>query len=304
MAHGIDYAHPEYLVEVDWLAEHLYDPDVRVVDVTSRLTADLVNLGRERCFDEGHIPGSVHLDVGSAKGALSDPDHELAWMWPSNAQIERVLGELGITNGTRVILVAQTPREGLDSGTMWCTRAWWTLHHSGVNCAILRGGLEAWTAAGHELSDEPASITPTVFRVPADALAVTARVDAAQVLAAFDDVATCVVDALPEGRYTGTEPGYGPRKGHITGAVNLPYRRMITAETAAFASAEELRQIVGELGLMERPRVITYCGGAIAATVDAFVLKLLGHRDVAVYDGSLMEWSTRPELPMTDPASA
>jgi thiosulfate/3-mercaptopyruvate sulfurtransferase len=100
------------------------------------------------------------------------------------------------------------------------------------------------------------------------------------------------------------DPGYGPRRGHITGAVNVPYLRLITAETAAFAAPDVLAEILGEAGLLEQQRVITYCGGAIAATVDAFVLKLFGHPQVSVYDGSLMEWSARDDLPMTNPSEA
>ncbi len=300
----MEFVNPHFLVDVEWLADNLYDPGVRVVDVTSRLTADLTNQAKEKCFDLGHIPGSVHLDVGSAHGALSDPEQTLAWMWPSNAQVERVLGEIGVTNGTRVILVARTPRAGLDSGTMWCTRAWWTLHHLGVDCAILHGGIEAWEAAGHELSTDQPSITPTKFTIAGEATATAARVNADQVLAALGDTATCVVDALPEGRYQGVDPGYGPRRGHITGAVNVPYPRLITAETAAFAAPDVLAEILGEAGLLDQQRVITYCGGAIAATVDAFVLKLFGHPQVSVYDGSLMEWSARDDLPMTNPSEA
>jgi hypothetical protein len=112
----MEFVNPHFLVDVAWLADNLYDPGVRVVDVTSRLTSDLKNMAKEKCFDLGHIPGSVHLDVGSGHGALSDPDHDLAWMWPSDARIEAVLGELGVTNGTRVILVARTPVRGWIQG--------------------------------------------------------------------------------------------------------------------------------------------------------------------------------------------
>ena len=119
----MSFTHPEYLVETDWLADHLDDPRVRVLDVTAMLTRDLHNRAREAWFDQGHIPGSVFFDVASGQGALSDPEASLPWMWPSARQFEAVMGEVGVANDTRVVLVARTPREGLDSGTMWCTRA-------------------------------------------------------------------------------------------------------------------------------------------------------------------------------------
>jgi thiosulfate/3-mercaptopyruvate sulfurtransferase len=171
----------------------------------------------------------------------------------------------------------------------------------GVDVAIHHGGLESWEASGLPLETGPVSVPPGSVTVPGDGLA--ARATAADVLVALGDGDACVVDALSAANFAGVDPGYGPRRGHISGARNLPYTSLITAETAAFLDGPGLRAAVDALGLLDRPRVVTYCGGAIAATVVAFVLALLGHGNVAVYDGSLMEWSRDPSLPMTDPSA-
>ena len=101
-----------------------------------------------------------------------------------------------------------------------------------------------------------------------------------------------------EDRFDGSGTKYGPRGGHIAGAVNVPFRSLIEAETAAFVDVDTMREALDRAGLFDQPSVITYCGGAIAATVDAFPLVLSGYDRVAVYDGSLMEWSANPDLPM------
>jgi thiosulfate/3-mercaptopyruvate sulfurtransferase len=114
-----------------------------------------------------------------------------------------------------------------------------------------------------------------------------------------------VVDSLSAESFAGAdEETYGPRKGHITGAVNVPYSSMIDADTGLFVGADEMRTHFEQAGALFTEKVITYCGGAIAATVDAFSLALLGHTNVAVYDGSLFEWTWDPTLPMTDPSNA
>jgi thiosulfate/3-mercaptopyruvate sulfurtransferase len=291
-----DIVHPEYLVEVDELAAMLGRPGVRVLDVTARLTAALENTARTRCFDEGHIPGSVCFDVGSGHGVLSDPDHDLPWMWPSPDRVTGSLRAAGVDQGDRIVIVASTPRPGVDAGTMWCTRAWWTLHHMGLDVAVLRGGIEGWVAAGHPLTTEATVVEPGNVTVTSDGL--HARATSGDVLAALDDGATCVVDALSPANYAGEEPGYGPRRGHITGAVNIPGQSLIRSETADFIDASALTTALSALRPDERP-IISYCGGAIAATMVAFGLALLGHNEVRVYDGSLMEWSRDPDLPMT-----
>ncbi len=293
----MSFSHPEYLVSTSWLAEHLDDPNVCILDVTAKLTSSLVNRAEEDCFALGHIPGSHLFDVSSGKGVLSDVGADLPWMWPSPEHFVATMAAFGIGPDTRVVLVARTPRAGLDSGTMWCTRAWWTMHHMGVDCAILQGGIEAWEAENRVLSTEVSSIpTAASFVVAPDWE--RARAEKADVLAATTSP-VCIVDALTEDSFDGTGASYGPRSGHIETAINVSFRSLIDAETAGFVDAERMRATLGEAGLLEQAEIITYCGGAIAATVDAFCLALFGHTGVSVYDGSLMEWSADPDLPMS-----
>ena len=295
-----EFAAPQLLVSVEALSGLIESDSVKVLDVTTRLTGSLENTARTRCFEEGHIPGSVFFDVGSAKGALSAPEAELPWMWPSIDHVTDHLRRAGVNTGDRIVLVASTPRPGIDSGTMWCTRAWWTLHHMGLDVAILRGGIEAWRDAGLPLATGP-HVDPAPGNVTIAAMGHHARALIPDVLAALDGAA-CVVDALSKDNYEGRDPGYGPRRGHITGAVNMPYLDLITAETAAFVEPDEMRALLSQRGLIDGP-VVSYCGGAIAATVVAFCCALMGNTDVRVYDGSLMEWTRDPSLPMTDPSA-
>lgn len=239
--------------------------------------------------------------MASGKGVLSNPDETLPWMWPTAEQFAASMADFGIDNDTRVVLVARTPRLGIDSGTMWCTRAWWTMHHMGVDCAILHGGIEQW-----ELEDRPLTDAPSPQRDSAASFDVAPGWEAAR--ATRNDViaaatgSVCLVDALTEDSFDGTGTSYGPRGGHITGAINVPFRSLVTRETAAFVDAESMHGLLDAAGLFDQPEIITYCGGAIAATVDAFCLALFGRTGISVYDGSLMEWSADPALPMTNPS--
>ncbi|MGK0225951.1 MAG: thiosulfate/3-mercaptopyruvate sulfurtransferase [Thermoproteota archaeon] len=297
----MEFTNPEYLVSTEWLADHFDRPDVRVLDVTAKLTSKLENRAEAECYQDSHIPGSLFFDVPAGKGVLSSQEDVLPWMWPSPDEVVATLAAVGVGPETKVVLVARTPREGIDSGTMWCTRAWWTLHHYGVDCAILHGGIERWEAEGRPLTDTASTIPEAAPFVPIPGWE-SARATKDDVLAAVQGHA-CLVDALPADSFDGTGTSYGPRSGHITGAVNVPYRSLIEAETAAFVGPASMHERLAEAGLLGTPKVITYCGGAIAATVDAFALALFDKTDVAVYDGSLMEWTKDAELPMTDPSA-
>jgi thiosulfate/3-mercaptopyruvate sulfurtransferase len=298
----MNYANPQYLVEAEWLNTHIGDDNIRIFDVTGMLTSKLQNLAGERHYEQGHIPGAMFMDVASAKGTLSNTEASLPWMWPSVEQFQTAMSEHGVNQKVHVIVYAATPRPGVDNGTMWSTRAWWTLHHMGVRCSILNGGWEKWIADGYAVSQTMSSYAPMQFQAATPGR--EAIVERSQVLSALESTAnTVVVDALSAESFSGRDkPRYGSRKGHITGAVSIPMSEMLDADTGTFLKAEEMAVRLEKHGLLSANRVISYCGGGIAATVDAFCLALLGHENVAVYDGSLLDWLQDDAHPMTDPS--
>ncbi|MCB1743794.1 MAG: sulfurtransferase [Gammaproteobacteria bacterium] len=293
------YANPRFLVETDWLAKNLDDPRLRIFDVTGMLTSSLVNLADERSYRRGHIPGAAFLDVAGRDGALAKPGASLPWTWPETDVALGELGRIGVSRESRVVLYAASPRPGVDKGMMWCTRAWWVMASLGVDCAVLNGGFEKWQAEGRPVSTENHRYPSTSCMAgPSSYGAVASRQD---VLRALQTSGVCVVDALSEDSFAGRGRAiYGPRKGHISGALNVPANDLLAAD-GTFLDAPSLRARLGERRLFEAEQVVTYCGGGIAATVDAFALALLGHPNVMVYDASLMEWAPDPDLPMSDP---
>lgn len=292
-----------YLVETDWLNDRLLDDTVRILDVTAMLTSSLENIARERAYDRGHIPGAVFFDMASAKGVLSDPDGKLPWTWPSAAQVEAAMGAHGVDNDTMVVISAASPRPGVDFGPMWCTRTWWVLHHFGVRCAVLNGGFEKWVAEERPVSIASLAPEPATFTASGDGR--EAIVGWEEVSAALDRGGACVANALSPELFAGTaETKFGARKGHITGSISMPMRELFIGDSQTFADLDTLRERLAAQGLTADRPVMTYCGGGIAATVDAFALKLLGNDQVRVYDASLMEWANDDALPMTDPSAA
>ena len=119
------YTNPQYLVETEWLAKHLYDPELRIIEVTSVLTANRSNVAKASSYDKQHIPGAVYLDVAGEYGGFNAPDAEFPLTWPGREQFEQVMGLLGVGNSSHVILYASTVGQQLYSCILWCARAWW-----------------------------------------------------------------------------------------------------------------------------------------------------------------------------------
>jgi thiosulfate/3-mercaptopyruvate sulfurtransferase len=277
------------LVSTGWLAEHLGDAELRIFDVTVHLRPATpgpyaIESGLAD-YKAAHVPGAAFLDLARD---LSDDDATLPFTMPPIERLARALGEAGVGPGSRVVAYSTTT-------PMWATRLWWMLHASGFdNAAVLDGGFEKWKAEGRPIESG-------ACHYPAAELELTERAgawaDKAAVLAGVGDGAVCTINALSPSVHSGESGTNYGRKGHIAGSRNVPYAALLDA-AGVYRSDDELRALFDAVGALTRPRVICYCGGGISATMDALALTRLGHPDVAVYDGSMSEWSRDPDLPM------
>ena len=277
------------LVETEWLEAHLADPDLRIFDCTMIFSPSegkmLFESGRDAWADS-HIPGSGFLDIA---GELSDPDSPLTLQMAPTARFVEAMSRHGVGEGTRVVLYD-------SAGTAWATRVWWMLRAMGFDhAAVLNGGWHKWSQERRPVSTEPPAYPSARFIAhPRPALIA----DKAVVTSAIRDGGPCVISALPADLHAGSEMLDATRRGHIASSVNVPFNELLDPDTQAYLPLDQLREKFRAVGVTETTPVVTYCGTGIAATSDAFILTLLGQKDVSVYDGSLEEWSTDPELPM------
>jgi thiosulfate/3-mercaptopyruvate sulfurtransferase len=290
MSTGEGFCHPEFLIGTDALERQLAEPDVRILDCTTHLIPDpkatyQVVPGRAD-FESGHIPGAQFVDV---QGDLSDHTHCFRFMLPSAEAFGAAMGRLGIGDGTRVVLYS-------TANPWWATRVWWLLHVFGFDrAAVLNGGWQKWSR-----ERRPVETGPAKPRQPENFPIRTPRplmVGKEAVLAAIGDGAACTINALLPEQHAGVGGNSYGRPGHIKGSVNLPAAHLLDPETNEFLPAGELRRRFEALGAFDK-RVITYCGGGIAASADALALIMLGHPEVRLYDASLREWAIDPNLPM------
>jgi len=273
------------LVSAAWLQEHLDDPGLVVIDATVLIEPDgsgnLLSVNGRESFEAGHIPGAVFADF---MGDLSDAESSLEFAVPSPEQFAAYMGALGVGDDSRVVLYDR-------NSTVWAARVWWMLRWIGFDrAALLDGGLDAWTAEGGEISTE--SVSPTA-RTLTVTLHPELMADQDEVRASIDDESVHLIDTMPAQHYRGEWAMYA-RPGHITGASNVPVTSLYD-ESGKFRSDDELAALFeSDRGT----RSITYCGGGIAASADAFVMTRLGYTDVAIYGASLQEWAANPDNPM------
>lgn len=277
------------LVSTAWLETHLKDPDLRIFDVTVHLRPATpgpyrIESGRAD-YEAGHIPGAAFLDLGAD---LSDTTSPLGFTRLPVERLAQALGAAGVGSGDRVVAYTTTT-------PMWATRLWWMLRAAGFeNVAVLDGGFPAWKAEARPTEAGARTYPPAKLTL---AERPEAWADKAAVLAAIGEGGVCTINALSPSVHAGTsETNYG-RKGHIKGSVNVPYAALLD-EAGRYRSDAELRALFDRVGAFDRARAICYCGGGISATMDALALTRLGHPAVAVYDGSMAEWTRDPGLPM------
>ena len=272
---------PGPLVSVDWLEDHLTDPGLRIVDVRWSLSGPP---GRDR-YEAGHLPGSVFID---AECELSSPgDGPGRHPIPAPAKLAAVLGACGI--GDEHVVVAYD-----DAGGSVAARLWWLFRHFGHDsaCAVLDGGISAWTDAGLPLTTDAPS-HPAATWTPADARDDT--VDSATVAEGLDGELV-LLDARAGERYRGEAEPIDPRAGHIPGAHSAPWAENVGAD-GRFLAAAVLRERYASQGAGERP-TIAYCGSGLSATHDLLALELAGIRGARLYEGSWSDWSSDPSRPV------
>ncbi len=282
MIRGVSgYPRPELLATVDWLAENLGRPEVRVLDVRSRPD------GTARAAHAiGHIPGAAFLDWTTDLVDRQDDGPLMLLAGPDH--VAAALGRLGVGAGATAVLYD-------DTASLYAARAWWSLRAYGLESSrILDGGLAAWTAAEREISTATLPPTPAAF-VPRSVPRM--RLTTTDVRGLLGSPEVLLLDARAPAEYRGFE-GNTRRLGHIPGAVNVPVSTMTEPGSGAFRSAAALRDLLLKANVTRGRRMVCYDGSGIAAAKLAFVLALLGHDDVAVYDGGWAEWGDRLDLPV------
>ena len=279
------------LVDTEWLAAHLDDPDLRILNSTTNVIREFGKPDRvvaERAiFEEGHVPGAQFVDL---QADLSEHDSHLNFTAPSAENFARAIERFGIGDKSLVVIYG-------TGSVWWATRIWWLFRLFGFdNAAILDGGWKAWTDEKRPVETGPGRRYERghfTVRPPRPLIA-----NKQDVLKAIGDGATCTVNALAPAIHTGAAPSPYGRQGHIEGSVNVPGLALLDPVSNRFVPLSRIEHLFREAGALDRDRVISYCGGGITATATAFALALIGRPDTLVYDGSLHEWAPDQTLPM------
>ena len=272
------------LVSTTWLAQHLGDLDVQIIDASWWMPAEKRSGQAE--YLERHIPGAIFFDID----AITDKTSDLPHMLPSPEAFAIAAGQLGLLRDAKLVIYD-------TFGIRSAARVWWTLRVMGFeHVFVLDGGLKAWEANGLQLVSTPTLLRPTRLQ-PAFRQELVRSAE--EVTAILDDQPQQMVDARSAARFRGEvpEPRAGLRGGHMPGARNLPFDRLLTLD-GLMKSADEITAVFQAAGVTLGAPIVTTCGSGVTASVLALALARLGYGDVPVYDGSWSEWGGLPDAPI------
>jgi thiosulfate/3-mercaptopyruvate sulfurtransferase len=266
------YTRPELLAETDWLAQHLNDSTIRIIDMRA-----------EDVYRKSHIPGSVNLNWQ----ALKDSNNELYVIPPE--KFAGLMSQLGVGNNTTVVGYD-------DQGGLSPARLWWVLDYYGhPQAKVLNGGWNKWLKEKHPVVSEVPTLAPAQFDVHTEAQKIC-LVD--ELLADMKRPNVVTIDARSPAEYSGFDVR-AKRGGHIPGTVNIDWvRNLTTDEIKTFRPAPELRKIYEAAGVTPDKDIIVHCQTGVRAAHTVFTLTLLGYNQLRNYDGSWQEWGNRPDLPI------
>jgi thiosulfate/3-mercaptopyruvate sulfurtransferase len=278
------FARPELLATTSWLDDELHRDSVRVVDVRWRPDGSA-----SQVFDAGHIPGAVHLDWRTELAEEpAEPEGAAVLRLGGPDRVSAAFGRAGITDGATVVVYD-------DTLSLYAAWTWWAMRAYGFESArILDGGFPAWQASRRVVSTASLPHPAATFTPRPNPRLRLATTDVRAMLGSPD---VQLIDARAAAEFKGFE-GNARRLGHIPGAINVPVGAMHERGAQVLRDAETLRRVLTEANVARGRRLVTYDGSGIGAAKLAFVLSLLGHDDVAVYDGGWSEWGDRLDLPV------
>ena len=272
-----------WLVSTDWLADHLRDRNLVVVDGSYVLPTQQRDVHAE--YRGGHIPGAVFFDIE----AISDHSTDLPHMLPGPTQFGEAAGALGIGDGDTVVVYD-------SAGLYSAARVWWTFRLFGAkDVYILDGGLPRWKAEKRPLEKGDVKRAPKKFNADMNVGAVALLGDVRMALA--DDSAQ-IVDARPPERFSGKapEPRPGLRSGHMPGSFNVPYSDLV--DNGRLVSRDRIEAAFKAGGVDIENPIITSCGSGVTAAILVLALDAIGRQAKGLFDGSWAEWGSRPDLPV------
>ena len=268
------YARPDLLVDTAWLAQHLTDSNIRIVDL------------RPRGYGDGHIPEAVWLDNNWIRNPKAPPT-----FLPTPQEFEALMAKLGISNTTRVIAYD-------ERGGIYAARLWWILNYYGhSNVALLDGGWTKWAAEQRATNATAPTIAAASFTVKPGTVKVAT---ADQVKAAINSRDVKLVDARTQGEIDGKDLRNIKRGGFIESSVPVYWEDTLDATSKAFKPAADIAKLYRDKGITPNDNVLVYCQVGMRASHDLFTLALIGHdlRKLINYYGAWEEWGNRDDTPI------
>ena len=288
----INWKFPEYISSFEWLNNNLDNKKVRIFDCTTYLLYQDENPALPYIVESGfreyqisHIKNSAYLDL---QKDLSDNSSKFRFTLPDYHTLAKNFSNLGVGDDFHIVLYSR-------NGLQWATRIWWMLYVLGFkNLSILDGSFNEW-----KKNNLPTESKINIFEKSEFKIEINNKifVDKNRVLGSMNTKECVILNSLTEDLHNGENPRYG-RPGRIPGSLNIPFHELTDLEKGCFKSPSECLEVFKKKGIPQVSRVLNYCGGGIAASLDAFVLFQLGYDDIEIYDNSMSEWATDENLPI------
>ena len=290
--HGSFYGSRSSIVDCVWLNSNLDNANVRIFDCSTFLNYtddhptkpyDVVSGSSE--YKKAHIPNSAFLDL---QNSFSKKGSAYSFTLPELTDLAVAFQHEGVGNNSHVILYSR-------NGIQWATRFWWMLYVVGYKkVSILNGGFQEWLNLGLPTETRITEFPPADFNLD---LKEDIFVDKEYVLEAINANNHILINALTKDIHDGLSKRYG-RPGHIPRSLNIPFHKFVHEDTEKFISFEKAQELIESMGITKDNIIVNYCGGGIAATLDAFILYQLGFKNLKIYDNSMSEWALDETLPI------